>query len=297
MQNHVLQPLDQPVPGFPDLALSLGDTLRAADHLDITTVNNSCDGMKQFGMQFPMRVTTVFMVVVIEGSVSFGVNFQDIVAGDNSCVIISEGAIVEKMEYKQGTRLIFLSFSRDALLASASQNRLFSQQMLMMHLLPRHVEMLGSVYQMLGAIVGDDSFAANRKATVCSCLDLMVNIALQAFDGKAESADKISRQDEIVARFMQCVADNYRDHRDLGFYAEKLNLSLKYMSHVIYKQTGRHPSHWIRDHVILDAKTMLRSGRYNVQQVADKLNFPNQSFFGKYFKEAVGLSPKKWKSQ
>ena len=67
------------------------------------------------------------------------------------------------------------------------------------------------------------------------------------------------------------------------------------MSQVIYGQTGRHPAEWIRDYVILDAKTMLRSGRYSVRKVAEELHFPNQSFFGKYFKEAVGVSPKKWK--
>jgi AraC-like DNA-binding protein len=103
-----------------------------------------------------------------------------------------------------------------------------------------------------------------------------------------------SRRDEIVARFLCCVQENYREHRDLGFYADLLGLSLKYMSHVIFEQTGRHPSQWIKDYVILDAKTMLRSGRYTVQQVAEELNFPNQSFFGKYFKEAIGMSPKKW---
>ena len=108
---------------------------------------------------------------------------------------------------------------------------------------------------------------------------------------------KTTRNEEIVAHFLQCVADNYRKHRELSFYADKLSLSLKYMSHVVYKQTGRHPSQWIKDYVILDAKTMLRNGGYTVQQVADELNFPNQSFFGKYFKEAVGMSPKKWKSQ
>jgi AraC-like DNA-binding protein len=67
------------------------------------------------------------------------------------------------------------------------------------------------------------------------------------------------------------------------------------MSHVIYEKTGRHPSKWIKDYVILEAKTMLRSGNYSIQQIADELHFPNQSFFGKYFKEAVGVSPKKWK--
>ena len=39
---------------------------------------------------------------------------------------------------------------------------------------------------------------------------------------------------------------------------------------------------------------MLRTGNYTVQQVSDALNFPNSSFFGKYFKAAVGCSPRRY---
>ena len=53
---------------------------------------------------------------------------------------------------------------------------------------------------------------------------------------------------------------------------------------------------WIRDYVMLDAKALLKSGKYTVQQVSDMLNFPNQSFFGTYFKKESGVSPKAYMS-
>ena len=43
--------------------------------------------------------------------------------------------------------------------------------------------------------------------------------------------------------------------------------------------------------VLKEAKALLKSGRYSVQQVSDMLNFANQSFFGAYFKRSVGCSP------
>ena len=52
-----------------------------------------------------------------------------------------------------------------------------------------------------------------------------------------------------------------------------------------------HRGDWITDFVILEAKAMLKSRKYTVQQIADALNFANQSFFGKYFKDKVGCSP------
>jgi len=56
------------------------------------------------------------------------------------------------------------------------------------------------------------------------------------------------------------------------------------------------PVEWIRDYVMLDAKALLKSGKYTVQQVSDMLNFPNQSFFGTYFKKESGISPKAYMS-
>ena len=66
---------------------------------------------------------------------------------------------------------------------------------------------------------------------------------------------------------------------------------------MIYKESGKHAKDWIRDFVIKDAKTMLKSGNYTVQEVSEILHFANQSFFGKYFKGAVGCSPIAYKER
>ena len=63
---------------------------------------------------------------------------------------------------------------------------------------------------------------------------------------------------------------------------------------MIRRACGRMPSDVIGEHVILEAKLLLRSERYTVQQVADMLNFPNPSFFGKYFKAHVGQTPRQF---
>ena len=69
-------------------------------------------------------------------------------------------------------------------------------------------------------------------------------------------------------------------------------LTPKYLSQVVYAVSGgRYAGEWIRDYVILEAKALLKSGQYTIQQVSDMLNFANQPFFGVYFKKAVGCSP------
>ena len=83
-------------------------------------------------------------------------------------------------------------------------------------------------------------------------------------------------------------------NREVSFYASKLCITPKYLGVVVAQVSGRRPLEWIRDYVILDAKAMLLSREYSIQQISQILNFPNPSFFSKYFREAVGCSPSKF---
>jgi AraC-like DNA-binding protein len=257
--------------------------------------------MAHFVRRLPLRLTFNCMIIVVEGKVTIGVNCNNHVMESNSCAFITTASIVERIEVAPETRLIVLSMPEDAIPTMAESDRselpLRHASATLWPLQPIHVEMLISAYRMLRVILSDPAFAERREETARDCIGLIMTMAGPGGEKRGQRQApqaQTSRKDAIVERFMQCVQQNYREHRDVGFYAEQLGLSLKYMSRVIFEQTGRHPSRWIKDLVILDAKSMLRSGRYSVQQVADELNFPNQSFFGKYFKEDVGVSPKKW---
>lgn len=269
----------------------MGNDLLVTDNLDAGTQSGS---NAERSARFPMRLSSSCILIVVEGSVRLNANFRELSVSDGSCVIAREGTIIEKAVCEQGAKFIMLLFSHNTISEQHDLPRPMASQVAMMQVQPQHMTMIMTAYRMLLTILSDPSFEPNRKASAGACLGLIESIIMQAPDDLSELTGKASRRDEIVSRFVQCVAENYRSHREIGFYAEQLGLSLKYMSHVVYGQTGRHPAQWIKDYVILDAKTMLRSGQYSVQQVAEELNFPNQSFFGKYFKEAVGISPKKW---
>lgn len=111
-----------------------------------------------------------------------------------------------------------------------------------------------------------------------------------------QNSDSIpTSKNNIVRRFMDLVQEHYREERLIGFYANKLCITPKYLSKLIKENTGRSAGDWIENHVILEARAMLQSSDMTIQQIATSLNFPNQSFFGKYFKRATGLSPKQYR--
>ena len=99
----------------------------------------------------------------------------------------------------------------------------------------------------------------------------------------------------LAENFINLVLAHYREERGVEFYADKLCLTPKYLSKTIKESSGKSASEWIDDYVILEAKALLKSTNKTIQQISDELNFPSQSFFGKYFKRVVGVSPKEYK--
>ena len=101
----------------------------------------------------------------------------------------------------------------------------------------------------------------------------------------------IKRDKEHFNRFIKILSENYTREREVSFYADKMNLTPRYLTTTIRKVSGHTVSDWIYRFIIKDAKYLLKHSDMTVQQVAYELNFPNQSFFGKFFKKHTGMSP------
>ena len=82
----------------------------------------------------------------------------------------------------------------------------------------------------------------------------------------------------------------------MGCYAEQLHLTPKYLTTLLRSTTGRTASEWIDEYVILEAKNLLKYSTMNIQEIAYYLNFPNQSFFGRYFKQHTGKPPSAYRT-
>jgi len=106
----------------------------------------------------------------------------------------------------------------------------------------------------------------------------------------------ISNQKAIFFRFMELLQAQYREHRSVQYYADCMNLTPKYLSKVVNLESGNTALTLIENYVILEAKALLKQSNGSIQQVAEKLNFPNQNTFGKFFKRIVGMSPKEYRA-
>lgn len=101
---------------------------------------------------------------------------------------------------------------------------------------------------------------------------------------------------KLADRFIFLVQQNFKKERFLEFYAAHFGISTKHLSRAVKKETGFTAVEWIERYVILEAKALLKSSNFNVQQISDMLNFRSQSVFGKYFKKYVGKTPTEFRN-
>ncbi|MDR1343850.1 MAG: helix-turn-helix domain-containing protein [Tannerellaceae bacterium] len=115
--------------------------------------------------------------------------------------------------------------------------------------------------------------------------------------GEPIAQQSILRKDMLFRKFLSLMAQNWQQYRDVDYYARKLCVTPRYLSSVIKEKSGASALGWINATVIRQAKGMLKDRRLSVQQIADKLNFANPSFFGQYFKKHTGMTPKKFRDK
>ena len=142
------------------------------------------------------------------------------------------------------------------------------------------------------------SHSIGRSLVVALLYQLALIVEKHEVMHESKQAKRVNnRKMHYVQDFMSHLQENYRSERSVSFYASKLCISPKYLSLLVKEATGQTAASLIDRYVINEAKNLLRFSGLTVQQVSYKLNFPNQSAFGKYFKHLTGDSPSTFRSK
>lgn len=99
------------------------------------------------------------------------------------------------------------------------------------------------------------------------------------------------RREEIFHQFGKLLLQHIKEERTVQFYADKMCLSPKYLSQLIKEISGKPIMEWINEITIVIIKAALKTTTNSILQISEELNFPNPSFFGRYFKKHTGMTP------
>ena len=153
---------------------------------------------------------------------------------------------------------------------------------------------IGNFFCSIKETMADNDNPYHGKAILFELATFVFKTLYKCYDSYKDEI--ISNQGRMSDQFLLLAQQNFREQRFLDFYAGLLKVTPKHLSRTVKKQTGFTAVEWIERFVILEAKVLLKSSNLNIQQISDELNFPSQSFFGKYFKKLTGMSPKEFRN-
>ncbi|MBO7647217.1 MAG: AraC family transcriptional regulator [Bacteroidales bacterium] len=144
--------------------------------------------------------------------------------------------------------------------------------------------------------VVDKSKIKSRDQLLVNLLDVLVG--LTDHFREQNCADEPAASTRLSQRLYDAIADNYRQHRDVDFYANLFCLSSKHFSTVVKQETGMPASYWIQQYIIIQAKQMLRKDLMaTIQEIAYYLGFSDQTSFCRYFKRETGMTPLEYRKK
>lgn len=104
-----------------------------------------------------------------------------------------------------------------------------------------------------------------------------------------------NRSYAIFDQFIRLVSQNFKTERSVEWYSSEMCLTPKHLSEVMKAVSGKTAGQWITTLVMIEIKTLLQNSELTIKQIALEMNFPTQSFLGKYFKNAEGISPSEYR--
>ena len=164
---------------------------------------------------------------------------------------------------------------------------------------PDEVDLSMQYFHLIDNVINTDSEYRNDSVRylLTSVFYLIGGMMMKRLAAEAESNDKTpsTRHKKVFESFVELVEKHHDKERSVKFYADKLCISSKYLSQIIKNVSGFSAPEIINKYVILEAQHLLRHTDLSIKEISDQLNFPNTSFFYKYFKMHTGYTPNSYR--
>ncbi len=248
----------------------------------------------------PRRMNFILIGLCIKGEVMYQLDTQKQVITPGDILIVTDRHVVDSYKHSPDMEglcmMMSVNFFREIIqnVGDISSLFLFSRLHPVMRLEQKEINTFKEYFQAIKRKINDESnhFRKDLIRTLLLAMfyDLSNIIYRVKNDGKPQTRAQI-----IFTKFIKLVEQNFRQERRVSWYAEQLCITAKYLSETVKSASQRTPNEWIDNYVILELRVQLKKSTKNIKEIAEELNFPNQSFLGKYFKEHVGMSPSKYR--
>lgn len=245
----------------------------------------------------PRRMSFIFVAICTKGRARYRLDTQDQVVEKNDIILISDHHVVDNYMASpdlEGVGMMispkfFYEIVRNV--SDISSLFLFSRNHPVVSLTAQETETFLDYFYLMKKRISDRANRFRKNFASTLLLAMFYDLSNVIYRVQQMSDTRKTRADAIFTDFIRLVEENYKQERRVGWYAEQLCITPKYLSETVKRASKRTPNNWIDNYVIMEARVMLKNTTKSIKEIAMDLNFPNQSFLGKYFKEHVGMSP------
>jgi AraC-like DNA-binding protein len=249
----------------------------------------------------PRRMRCILLALCLKGKAQYSVNAKKHEVRENDMIIINEGQVTDDYLISRDCKgiglMISSEFFREIIkdVHELSSLFLFSRNHPVFTLKKEEVENILEYYHILKQKLEDISHHFRKETVRLLLTTVIYDLSNVIYNMQNYNDKKQTRAEHIFTEFIYLLEQNFKKERRVSWYAQKLCISPKYLSETI-KQISHHtPNEWIDNYVSLEIRVLLKNSSKSIKEITQELNFPNQSFLGKYFKEHVGISPSQYR--
>ena len=134
-----------------------------------------------------------------------------------------------------------------------------------------------------------------RDIIVFEYIKIFLYEAGHILDETTSEMNLTKKERSITNSFFHLIERGFKQNRKVEFYADEIGVSAKHLALVIKKTTGKHPSEWMENYALLEAKKLLKSTDESIQTISYDLNFATPSHFSRFFKAKTGMTPNEFR--
>lgn len=241
----------------------------------------------------PFVINDHRMAMVVRGEVNVNINLQDRHITAGTLLYVGPGAIINPIRFSDDLEIYGMALFPDFPMpfASGQMPAAFNGQVrdFMLSASDSDLKTAMEIFSTLWQLVRQKDY---HRPTASALVAAMMHHYDQLFrQQQNQQASMRSREQSIFDRFIALVNEHCTEHHQIAYYAERMCLTERYLNTVIRQTSDATAKEWIDRAIITRVKIELRHTDKPVAQISDEMCFPNPSFFSKYFRRLVGITP------
>lgn len=257
---------------------------------------------KSISLVHPFMFAGMVFCVCLKGTGRIEINYKEYTVSENSIVTIPPNQIVQVMDQSDDFLIELLAFSPDYLIDMAMPKDFGIPEKIMsspvLNISEEEARELLKYHTFIVTAFNGKKHPLFKHVIKGLLYSLLMEVAAKYIE--CETVEKVppsNRSEEIVKQFFRLLKEHHRHERTGAFYADKLCITTKYLSGTLKKVTGKSVNSWLETAIIMSSKILLKSSDLTVLQISEELNFPNASYFGRFFKKHTGMTPKEYRDK